>query len=163
MIVIRVRSEPDQFDNLHGGDGVADQFTTVEFNLHRLYDGRVIRGRAILVGSHIFNGAERNIAQLFPHLAAHNPGVIGYTATRWTALLRRPRSWPKDWRVPTAGECYRFVLSDPHVHTVLTAPRNAKELRENIAAVRKGPLDAEDLKFMREFGDAVYRRKKWFM
>jgi hypothetical protein len=28
--------------------------------------------------------------------------------TRWTALLRRPRGWPKNERVPTAGECYRF-------------------------------------------------------
>ena len=45
----------------------------------------------------------------------------------------------------------------------LTAPRNERELRENIAAVRRGPLPEEDLRFMREFGDAVYRQKKWFM
>ncbi len=105
-------------------------------------------------------GAERDI---FPHLAPHNPGVISYTATRWTYLLRRPKSWPKDGRVPTAGECYRFVLSNPNVQVVLTAPRNERQLRENIAAVHKGPLDAEDMAFMREFGDAVHNQKKWFM
>jgi aryl-alcohol dehydrogenase-like predicted oxidoreductase len=105
-------------------------------------------------------GAERDI---FPHLAAHNPGVISYTATRWSYLLRRPRGWPKDGRVPTAGECYRFVLSEPRVHTVLTAPRNEREVRENIAAVRKGPLDEGDMRFMRDFGDVVHRRQKWFM
>ena len=105
-------------------------------------------------------GAERDI---FPHLAAHNPGVISYTATRWTALLRRPKSYPKDARIPTAGECYRFVLSNPHVHAVLTAPRNERELRENIAAVQDGPLDEEDMRFMREFGDAVHNQKRWFM
>lgn len=105
-------------------------------------------------------GAERDI---FPHLAAHNPGVISYTATRWTALLRRPKAWPKDARVPTAGECYRFVLSNPNVHAVLTAPRSERELRENIAAVQQGPLHDEDMKFMREFGDAVYTQRKWFM
>jgi aryl-alcohol dehydrogenase-like predicted oxidoreductase len=105
-------------------------------------------------------GAERDI---FPHLAAHNPGVISYTATRWTALLRPPKGWPKGVRVPTAGECYRFVLSNPHVHCVLTAPRSERELRENIDAVHKGPLDDEDMKFMREFGDAVYKQRKWFM
>lgn len=105
-------------------------------------------------------GAERDV---FPHLAVHNPGVISYTATRWTALLRRPKTWPKGARIPTAGECYRFVLSNPHVHVVLTAPRNERELRENIAAVAKGPLDEEDMTFMREFGDAVYNQKKWFM
>jgi len=105
-------------------------------------------------------GAERDI---FPHLAVHNPGIISYTATRWTYLLRRPKTWPKGGRIPTAGECYRFVLSNPHVHTVLTAPRNERELRENIAAVQKGPLDEDDMKFMFEFGDAVYNQKKWFM
>lgn len=105
-------------------------------------------------------GAEKDI---FPHLAAHNPGVISYTATRWTALLRRPKSWPEGGRVPTAGECYRFVLSNPHVHTVLTSPRSERELRENIAAVRQGPLNEEDMKFMREFGDAVHSQRKWFM
>jgi aryl-alcohol dehydrogenase-like predicted oxidoreductase len=105
-------------------------------------------------------GAERDI---FPHLAAHNPGIISYTATRWTYLLRRPRTLPKDARVPTAGECYRFVLSNPSVHTVLTAPRSERELRENIDAVRKGPLDEADMKFMRDFGEVVYNQKKWFM
>ncbi len=105
-------------------------------------------------------GAERDI---FPHLAAHNPGVISYTATRWTALLRRPKGWPKDGRVPTAGECYRFVLSNPHVHSAWTSPRNERQLRENIAAVQQGPLSEDDLKFMRDFGDAVYGQKKWFM
>ena len=105
-------------------------------------------------------GAEREI---FPQLPSHNPGVISYTATRWTYLLRRPKGWPKGARIPTAGDCYRFVLSNPQVHTVLTAPRNERELRENLAAVRKGPLDGDDMQFMREFGDAVYRRKQWFM
>lgn len=105
-------------------------------------------------------GAERDI---FPHLGAHNPGVIGYTATRWTYLLRRPKTWPRDGRIPTAGECYRFVLSSPKVHVALTAPRSERELHENIAAVEKGPLNEEDMKFMHDFGDAVYAQKNWFM
>jgi aryl-alcohol dehydrogenase-like predicted oxidoreductase len=105
-------------------------------------------------------GAERDI---FPQLATHNPGVLSYTATRWTYLLRRPRTLPKGARIPTAGECYRFVLSNPHVQTVLTAPRSERELRENIAAVQLGPLSDDDMKFMRYFGDEVYKQKKWFM
>jgi aryl-alcohol dehydrogenase-like predicted oxidoreductase len=105
-------------------------------------------------------GAEKDI---FPFLSQHNPGVISYTATRWTYLLRRPKAWPKTGRVPTAGECYRFVLSNPHVHVCLTAPTNLKQLEENIAAVRLGPLPADDMQYMKEFGDAVYRQYKWFM
>ena len=105
-------------------------------------------------------GAERDI---FPHLSAHNPGTICYTATRWRALLRRPKTWPKGARIPTGGECYRFALSNPYVHTVLTAPRSERELKENIAAVQLGPLNEEDMTFMQEFGDAVHKQKKWFM
>jgi aryl-alcohol dehydrogenase-like predicted oxidoreductase len=105
-------------------------------------------------------GAERDI---FPQLAPHNPGIVSYTATRWTYLLRRPRGWPNDGRVPTAPMCYRFVLSNPHVDVCLSAPVNGKQLEENLAAMRQGPLAEDEMRFMREFGDAVYRSKKWFM
>lgn len=111
-----------------------------------------------------YNAAHRGAElDIFPHLVAHNPVVIGYTATRWTALLRRPRGWPKEARVPTPGMCYRFVLSNPHVHVCLTAPSNPAQFEENLSALREGPLHEEDLNFMREFGDAVHARQKWFM
>jgi aryl-alcohol dehydrogenase-like predicted oxidoreductase len=105
-------------------------------------------------------GAERDV---FPYLEPHNPGVISYTATRWTELTRKPRNWPKDGIIPDAGMAYRFVLSNPHVHVCLTAPRNEKQLRENVAALRRGPLNEEEMHFMRQFGDAVYLNRKWFM
>jgi len=111
-----------------------------------------------------YNAAHRGAEQdIFPHLAAHQPGVISYTATRWRFLLRRPKGWPKDGRVPTAGECYRFVLSNPHVDVCLTAPSNADQLQANLAAVRAGPLSDADMTFMRGFGDAVRRTAGWFM
>jgi aryl-alcohol dehydrogenase-like predicted oxidoreductase len=111
-----------------------------------------------------YNAAHRGAEQdIFPHLTGHNPGVVSYTATRWSYLLRRPRGWPKDGRVPTPGMCYRFVLSNPHVHVCLNAPSNEKQLLENLAAVRQGPLEEEEIQFMRAFGDAVHARRKWFM
>lgn len=111
-----------------------------------------------------YNAAHRGAEQeIFPHLAAHNPAVISYTATRWTALLRRPRGWPKNGRVPTPGMCYRFVLSHPQVQVCMTAPSNLREFEENLSAIREGPLDPADMAFMREFGDAVHAQKKWFM
>lgn len=111
-----------------------------------------------------YNAAHRGAElDVFPHLYVHKPGVIGYTATRWALLLRRPRDWPENGRIPTAGECYRFALSNPNVHVVLAAPRNERQLRENIAEVEKGPMDEDDMKFIREFGEAVHKRKKWFM
>jgi aryl-alcohol dehydrogenase-like predicted oxidoreductase len=105
-------------------------------------------------------GAERDI---FPHLEAHHPGIVSYTATRWTYLLRAPHGWPKDGRIPTAPMCYRFVLSNPHVDVCLMAPSNLKQLEENLSAIRQGPLSDEEMRWMQDFGDAVHSSKKWFM
>lgn len=111
-----------------------------------------------------YNAAHRGAeSDIFPHLEKHNPGVVSYTATRWTALTRRTKGWPKGAMVPTAGMCYRFVLSNPHVHVCLTAPTNQRQLEENLAAFRQGPLDEGEMCFMKEFGDAVYAGQKWFM
>jgi len=105
-------------------------------------------------------GAEKDI---FPYLNPHNPGIVSFTATRWRYLLRRPRRWPKDSPIPTPGLCYRFVLSNPHVHICLTAPSNIKQFEENIAALREGPLSPDEMDFMQRFGDTVHHTKKWFM
>jgi aryl-alcohol dehydrogenase-like predicted oxidoreductase len=111
-----------------------------------------------------YNAAHRGAEQdIFPHCAAHNPGIISYTATRWSYLLRRPKGWPRDGSVPSAGMCYRFVLSSPSVHLTLTAPRSAEELEENLDSLEKGPLNDDEAAFMRSFGDAVHHTKKWFM
>jgi len=111
-----------------------------------------------------YNAAHRGAEQdIFPYLNQHNPGVISYTATRWTYLIRRPKNWPKDGRIPTPGMCYRFVLSNPNVHVCLTSPRNSKELMQNLQSLQEGPLSEEDMEFMRKFGDVVHHTKKWFM
>jgi aryl-alcohol dehydrogenase-like predicted oxidoreductase len=105
-------------------------------------------------------GAEEDI---FPHLAEHNPGIISYTATRWTYLLRPVKGMPPGARVPSAPLCYRFVLSHPAVHACLTAPRSTRELEENLDALREGPLSEEEMKFMRKYGESVHHSKKYFM
>jgi aryl-alcohol dehydrogenase-like predicted oxidoreductase len=96
-------------------------------------------------------GAERDV---FPHLARRNPAVVAYTATAWRRLLRPPRGWSD--RASTAGECYRFCLTNPHVDVVLCSPASAGQLRENLAAAALGPLDAPELDFMRRLGRAVH-------
>jgi aryl-alcohol dehydrogenase-like predicted oxidoreductase len=112
-----------------------------------------------------YNAAHRGAEQdIFPHLQPHDLGTISYTATRWRYLMRRPKAWPKEQRIPTAGMCYRFVLSNEHVDVCLTAPMNLKQLKENMAAVAEGPLTGEDMQFMREFGDVVHggsRMLRW--
>jgi aryl-alcohol dehydrogenase-like predicted oxidoreductase len=96
-------------------------------------------------------GAERDI---FPHLARRKPAIVAYTATSWRKLLARPRGW--DGPVPSAGDCYRFCLSNPHVDIVLTAPASLTELEQNLAALQKGPLSEDELAWMRRFGQVVH-------
>ena len=56
----------------------------------------------------------------------------------------------------TAGDCYRFCLTNDNVDVVLTGPSSQVELEENLAAIDKGPLTAEELAWMREFGRTVH-------
>lgn len=99
-------------------------------------------------------GAERDI---FPHLAKRKPAVVAYTATSWRKLLRRPSGW--DGPVMTAGDCYRFCLSSPHVDLALTGPATYAQFEENVAAVERGPLSAEEEKTFRAFGAVVHGGK----
>ena len=48
-----------------------------------------------------YNAAHRGAeTEIFPHLPESNPAVVGFTATRWTRLLRPPRGYPNRERVP---------------------------------------------------------------
>ena len=96
-------------------------------------------------------GAERDI---FPHLARRQPAVVAYTATRWGKLLRRPRGW--EGPVPTAADCYRFCLSNPHVDVTLCGPKSLLQLDENLAGLQRGPMDADELRWIRDFGKVVH-------
>ena len=109
-----------------------------------------------------YNGAHRGAErEIFPHVRETRPGVVAYTATRWRSLLRRPRGWPKDGFLPDAGMCYRFVLSNPHVHVCLMAPSNGSQLDADIRSLERGPLSAEERAAMEAFGDAVHDAKRW--
>jgi aryl-alcohol dehydrogenase-like predicted oxidoreductase len=96
-------------------------------------------------------GAERDV---FPRLARRSPAIVAYTATAWRKLLRRPRGW--EGPVPSAGDCYRFCLSSPHVDVTLCSPANVEQLRENLRALERGPLSAEEDASMRALGRVIH-------
>jgi aryl-alcohol dehydrogenase-like predicted oxidoreductase len=126
--------------------------------------GRLAAEGAVDVLMIRYNAAHRGAeADIFPHLRAHDPGLISYTATRWRFLMRPTKKWPKGDRIPDAGMTYRFVLGNPNVDVVLTAPSNRQQLDENLRAVRQGPLADDEMDLMRRFGDAVHHTRKWFM
>jgi aryl-alcohol dehydrogenase-like predicted oxidoreductase len=117
-----------------------------------------------LIGKFVSEGAID--VTMMRYNAAHRGAeqeIFTYTATRWGYLLRRPKGYPANAPIPTAEQCYRFVLSNPNVDVCLTAPSNAIQLKENLTSISKGPLSADEMDFMRKFGDIVHEKKKWFM
>ena len=113
-------------------------------------------------------GAEEDI---FPHLKKRNPTIISYTALAWQQLIKPVKNiqmlpWPGDKEdavIPplTPELCYRFVLSNPHVHLVLTGPKNREQLMMNFRAIQQGALTPEELDWVREYGKWVKSKKKF--
>ncbi|XXY49868.1 hypothetical protein WME91_01800 [Sorangium sp. So ce269] len=106
-------------------------------------------------------GAE---TEVFPHLgpgpaapgdgARPRPGVVAYTATRWGALLD-PRLIPPGEPPPRGSDCYRFALTHPDVDVALCGAKTTDEVREALEALARGPMDAEELAWMKRVGAAV--------
>ena len=111
-------------------------------------------------------GAEEDI---FPHLSKRNPAVISYTALAWGQLIRPLKGivmppWPGRGSFngpPLSPElCYRFVLSNPNVHLVLTGPQNREQLRQNLDAMQQGPLAPDEMDWVRQYGQLVKSKRR---
>ena len=107
-----------------------------------------------------YNAAHRGAEQdVFPYLGPRPPGVVAYTATCWKKLLRPPAA-AAGGKTPAAGDCYRFVLAHPAVSVCMTGPSSAAHVDEMLAALQRGPMDEEELAWMRRVGDAVYGKAR---
>ena len=108
-------------------------------------------------------GAERDI---FPHLpGSDRAGLVSFTATSWGMLLGKAslplklvkgaHPPPKNEPAPTATDCYRYVLTRPEVDVCLTGPADAAQMERALEALDRGPLDDDELAWMRRVGRAV--------
>lgn len=98
-------------------------------------------------------GAEKEV---FPFLNQNNrPGVTIYTATSWRRLLK-PGRMPKGEAPLSAADCYRFVLSDPHVDLCLFGPSDEAQMLEGITALTRGPLTDAEMERVRRIGKYVH-------
>jgi len=96
--------------------------------------------------------------------SAEGPGIVAFTVLRWGDLLN-PKKMPPGEAPLTAAECYRFALSNPHIHVAITGPKNDEEMRHALGALKAGPLDAEEMARVRAIGEYVYKQKSvadWF-
>ncbi len=99
-------------------------------------------------------GAE---TEVFPNLPGDGarPGIVSFTATSWRQLLK-PGRIPPGEKVPTAADCYRFVLTNPSVDVCLTGPKDDEQARSAFDAMAAGPMSADEIAWMRRVGAAVH-------
>ena len=102
----------------------------------------------------VHKGAEREVFPLLQTNGAR-PGIVAFTATSWRQLLS-PKRIPAGERVPTATDCYRFVLSNPAVDVCMTGPSNAAQADDALRAIELGPMSQDELAWMRRVGDYIH-------
>jgi len=103
-----------------------------------------------------YNAAHRGAeSEVFPRLPAAAPGIVSFTNTRWGDLLQA-KNMPAGLTPPSAADCYRFALSNPHIQVAISGPKNEAETLAAIDALELGPLDEEQLARMRMIGDHVH-------
>ncbi len=106
-----------------------------------------------------YNAVHRGCeTEVFPALSDAGAGVVSYTATCWRQLLDRQRV-PGGERVPTAADCYRFVLSNPAVHVCMTGTANMEQAEHALTALDLGPMNEDELAWMRRIGDAIHKSR----
>jgi aryl-alcohol dehydrogenase-like predicted oxidoreductase len=103
----------------------------------------------------VHKGAEDEV---FPQLQPNGAraGIVAFTATSWRQLLNAKKVPPGE-KVPTATDCYRFVLSNPAVDVCMTGPANAAQTDDALRALELGPMNEEELAWMRRVGDFIHK------
>ena len=104
---------------------------------------------------HRYNMAHRGAEeQVLP--AALNAGVpvVAFTCTRWGSLLTGHQDW--DGPVPSAANCYQYVLHHPAVHIALTAPTTPAQLEENLIVLNDTDQFPQSLPLWEAYGKLVY-------
>lgn len=101
----------------------------------------------------VHRGAEQDI---FAHLGDPRPGIVSFTATSWGQLLKQ-KKMPAATPVPTAGDCYRFVLARDEVDVCMMGVKDLQMFEANMNVIDQGPMTTEELERMRIIGDHIYR------
>ena len=99
-------------------------------------------------------GAEKEVFAQLPEARDSRAGLVAFTATRWGNLLA-PVGLPAGVATPTAGDCYRFCLTQRHVDLVMAGAQNEKQVHEALDRLDKGPMSADELKWIQQVGDHV--------
>ena len=63
---------------------------------------------------------------------------------------------PDGEQAVSALDCYRYSLSHPAVDMVLCGPANAEQMDQAIAAMERGPLEADERERIERIGAYLY-------
>jgi len=105
----------------------------------------------------VHRGAEREVFERLP--SDGRPGIVSFTATSWRQLLGH-RHIPKGEKIPTATDCYRFVLTQPAVDICMSGPADEGQFQQALQALERGPMAEDELQWMRRVGDAIYGKPR---
>ena len=158
-------SPGDDMETLLGDGGVFDELHRWKTEGRIRYVGATSHNRPMAVEliesdridvlMHRYNMAHRGAEeQVLPAARNAEVPVVAFTCTRWGSLLTGHQDW--DGPVPTAADCYQYVLHHPAVHIALTAPATLTELKENLIALRGTERLSENLPLWEAYGKLVY-------
>lgn len=95
-------------------------------------------------------GAEED---LFPHLPRPRQGLV-YNFLSTKGFVPEPEfrklQLSPEYPMPPIQDGYRFALSRPELDGLLVAPQTPAQLAELIAALKRGPLPASRIKYMKD-------------
>lgn len=115
----------------------------------------LIQSGQIDVLMHRYNMAHRKSEEnVLPLAAKMGIPVISFTNTRWGSLLKGHARWQGP--IPSAADCYRFVLRHAAVKMAWTAPRSLGELQANLSALRGPRMLGDEVAQWKAYGDLVY-------
>ena len=104
---------------------------------------------------HRYNMAHRKSEEEVLPLAARSEiPVISFTNTRWGSLLKGHKRW--SGLIPSAEDCYRYVLRHPAVKVAWTAPRTVAELEANLTLLSAPRMMGDEVAQWKTYGDLIY-------
>lgn len=159
-------SPADDLDDVLGEGGAVDEIWKWKDEGKVRYVGATAHSRPlsltliesgrIQVLMHRYNMAHRKSEEeVLPAAIGAGIPVVAFTCTRWGSLLEGHAGWPG--QVPSAADCYRFVLRHPAVALALTAPATENQLRRNLTVLSDaGEPAPEEMSSWKAYGDLVY-------
>ena len=102
----------------------------------------------------VHTGAESEVFEAQSRDGEKAAGLVAFTATSWRQLLD-PKKILAGERIPSATDCYRFVMSNPAIDVCMTGPATEQHVRE---ALDRGPMTEKELAWMRRVGKAIHAK-----